>query len=221
MTTTAMKTRWATPAGASLGRAGACVRTDEKRALILAAIETVVALGANGLRASHVAAEAGVDPQVVKHHFATPARLATAVVEHVIDELIESIDQREPTTVGRRLAALASVITERPALSLVLAELELRGRRDPLIRAAVDRAESRWRAALAAIFEMRGHDASSTATLVAAVAKGVRFNRAEDVAETLEQLGRLLAGAGASRGIEEMRHYEATAVRGAAVRNGR
>ncbi len=185
-------------AGKPLRRCSASgCRANERRSLVLATIESVVALGADGLRARHVAGEAGVPPSVVQRHFPTTAHLAAAALGHVVDQLAAAVEQGgpAPARLEESLDSLAYLISERPALFLVFAELELRGRRDPLIRAAVEQAEERWRAALASLFDGDADSAARAAALVATVAKGVKFDGAEAVGLVLEHLRRLLAEA--------------------------
>jgi AcrR family transcriptional regulator len=147
----------------------------ERRALVLAAIDAIATRGADGLRPDGVAREAGVDAGVVAHHFATPGELGAAVAEEVVDRIVATLVMRcgPAAPLAVHLQAVGRLISEQPALFLVLADLELRGRRDPLVRAGVKRAERRWRVALeAAIPEPLG----ATADLILALTKGAALD---------------------------------------------
>ncbi|MGH8966097.1 MAG: hypothetical protein ACRDXB_12325, partial [Actinomycetes bacterium] len=84
------------------------------------------------------------------------------------------------------LAILARMIQQRPALFIVLRELDLRASRDPAVREIIERYEQGWRTALAG----RADDAA--VELVIATVKGVSFTP-DRAAEVLARLGSLLA----------------------------
>jgi AcrR family transcriptional regulator len=177
---------------------------QQRLSIVLAAFEGVAALGYDGLRPRHVAHEAGVDPAVVRAHFPTTAALVGAVVDHVTRPFADTIVQGGAPSdrLHRHLQSLGETIRERPAVAIVLGALDLRACREPVIRAAVQRAEHGWRRALAALF-VEGHregawaagvDPVGAVEVVIAAVKGVRLSRST-VTVTMRQLERLLVAA--------------------------
>ena len=112
-------------------------------------------LGFGGLTSAHVAAEAGVDPLAVRQQYPTQVALAEAILDHITACLLQTLNEDLPPADRLRLhlASLARIIQERPALFAVLLELELRGLRDGLVRAALARSKRALRAALARLFD--------------------------------------------------------------------
>ncbi|MBO0836944.1 MAG: hypothetical protein J2P28_15755, partial [Actinobacteria bacterium] len=94
-------------------------------------------------------------------------------------------------------------------LFTVMAELDLRGRRDPGIRQVIERDEAGWRAALADLWQRgentHGWTASlrpdEAAELVIAMVKGVRLNPGQAEA-LLETFARTLSGPRDSTDLE-------------------
>lgn len=160
--------------------------------LVRAAFALVAEVGLEGLRLRRVAAEVGIDQSTLHHHVATKAELVAAVAEHAAALLATTappphLAPREALTA--HLDALADLVARRPELFTVTAELDLRARRDPSVRAVVEAQEGGWRALLTGLFTALGEAAPSARTeLVIAAVKGVRL--APDLAPlVLAQLG--------------------------------
>jgi TetR/AcrR family transcriptional repressor of nem operon len=158
---------------------------ETKEAIVLAAFECTVRLGIDGLRLRHVAAEAGMDETTLRQHFPTQRDLVSALIEDITLQFAATTRTTEGTPAERlraHLEALSRTVRDRPALFLVLAELEVRARRDPLVRSAVERDEQGCRAWLAELFRegagqgvwAEGVDPESAVELVLTVFKGIR-----------------------------------------------
>jgi AcrR family transcriptional regulator len=150
-------------------------------------------MGWEGLGARHVAGEAGLATSTVQRYFPAQSGLAAAVLDHVIDQLVATIDDSSPAEgrLDHHLRALAHAVSERPALFLVYGELELRSRRDALLRAGLARSERRWRSELAALLDQASWGDSSLVDLILATVKGVKFDGAR-AAAALHSLRRLV-----------------------------
>lgn len=151
-------------------------RRDE---LVGAAFGRVAEVGFEGLRLRQVAEEVGIDHSTVHHHFPTKQDLIEAVARHATSQLRVTAPP-EGAHAGSRLQAhldaLCRLIEQRPELFTVTAELDLRARRDPAVRAVVEEQEAGWRSALVMVFAAAGSEAPAVAAeLVIAVVKGVRL----------------------------------------------
>jgi AcrR family transcriptional regulator len=147
--------------------------------LVRAAFALVAEAGLEGLRLRRVAAEVGIDQSTLHHHVATKAALVAAVAEHAAGLLATTAPPAHlPPAAALRahLDALADLVARRPELFTVTAELDLRARRDPSVRAVVERQEAGWRAVLTGLFTALGEaDPAARTELVIAAVKGVRL----------------------------------------------
>jgi AcrR family transcriptional regulator len=181
--------------------------------LVDAAFRCIADRGFEGLRLRLVAAEAGIDHSTLHHYFATKEALVAAVLDRVTRQFAGTF----PTTgtpaeqLHDHLASLGRLIRTSPALFTVLAELDLRGRRDPAIRQVIERDEEGWRAALADLWQ-RGEKqhgwaaqlpAADAAELVIAMVKGVRL-RPGPAWPLLERFAQILTQPAARNGTEEI-----------------
>lgn len=147
----------------------------------MAAFRRVAEVGFEGLRLRQVAEDAGIDHSTLHHYFASKQDLVQAVTEYTTGQFVPTAPagRTPPERLRAHLAALQQLMHERPELLTVSAELDLRARRDPAVRAALDRQESGWRAALISVFEQGSWAAPLTpaaaAELVIAAVKGVRL----------------------------------------------
>lgn len=177
---------------------------SRRESLVLAAFQCISEKGLEGLRLRDVAVGAGIDHSTLHHYFATKQALVSAVVDYSTRQFWATMPADGTTTerLAYHLRALSALIVERPALFTVLAELDLRARRDPEVRAVLGQHEAGWRAALRAVLSDVGvaqHDnhladsemqISGTVELIIAAVKGVRLlpDRAGAVLDSLEQL---------------------------------
>ncbi|WP_165777649.1 TetR/AcrR family transcriptional regulator [Amycolatopsis antarctica] len=157
----------------SAGRRGELVRV---------AFDLVASGGLEGLRLRQVAEGVGIDHSTLHHHFPTKQHLVEAVAEYATAQFHVTAPPAGPDPrfrLASHLDALLTLLRHRPELFVVTAELDLRARRDPAVRAALDRHESGWRTALAGVFVTAGRDdeavAEATAETVIAAVKGVRL----------------------------------------------
>jgi AcrR family transcriptional regulator len=158
---------------------------DRRQALVEAAFACIAELGFEGLRLRPVATAAGIDHSTLHHYFPTKEALVAAVLDHVTQQFSGTVlADREPAEQLRgHLVGLGRLIRQHPELFIVLAELDLRGRRDAAVRQVIARDEAGWRAMLADIWRRgaaRGAWAvpltpTAAAELVVAVVKGVRL----------------------------------------------
>jgi AcrR family transcriptional regulator len=176
---------------------------ERRQALVRAAFGCIAERGFEGLRLREVAAEVGIDHSTLHHYFATKEDLVAGVINDATRQFWPTMPA-EGSAIDRlqyHLAALGRMIREQPALFTVMAELDLRARRDPGIRAVIDRHEEGWRVVLEEVLGRAAKEGALTqdlavptaVELIIAAVKGVRQlpDRAEDV---LAQLNGLLAG---------------------------
>lgn len=166
---------------------------DRRAALVEAAFQAIARHGFEGLRLREVATSAGIDHSTLHHYFPTKQHLIEAVVIRATAPLYGTIPDEshgsDPLT--EHLLTLAAAIQREPELFVVLAEIDLRARRDEGVRDAIDRVEQGWRHGLGALLD----DDRASVELVIATVKGVRLDpfSAQDV---LTRLARLLTERG-------------------------
>lgn len=170
--------------------------------LVEAAFDLIAAKGLEGLRLRDVAAVVGLDQSTLHYYFPTKEDLVRQVVEHATRELWPTIGSvgSAGDQLRTHLRLMATMMKQRPAVFVVLAELNLRAMRDSAVRELIDEHDSGWRAALLTrITEMttiEGLDPSACTELVIATIKGATFNPGAAEA-LLEELERLLIGTAA------------------------
>jgi len=149
---------------------------DRRCALVEAAFQSVARAGFEGLRLREVAAAVGIDHSTIHHYFATKQELVNAVVAHATGALFDTIPSSgsRPQRLRGHLRILASMIESRPDLFVVLAEIDLRARRDAAVAQTVGRIEQGWRHGLA---ELVDRDDKAVESVIATV-KGVRLDPA-------------------------------------------
>ncbi|WP_433278507.1 TetR/AcrR family transcriptional regulator [Pseudonocardia xinjiangensis] len=189
------------------------VQGERRDQLVAAAFRRVAEMGFEGLRLRQVAEDVGIDHSTLHHHFATKQDLVGAVAEYTTRHFWAAAPQSaEPAAALREhLAALRRMIEDRPDLLVVTAELDLRGRRDPAVAAAMEHHEAGWREVLTGVLAAgaaQGVWATPVEPVVAtelviATVKGVRLTP-RVAAQAFEQLEALLIG-GASGNAERER----------------
>lgn len=159
---------------------------DRRQELVEAAVRSIAECGFEGLRLRLVAADVGIDHSTVHHYFATKEDLVAAVLVHVTDQLTTTMPSGNSPErrLRRHLDSLAALMSERPQLFTVAAELDLRSRRDDRLRAKIELDEAGWRSALGALLRS-GHESGAWAPgldpvagveLIIAVVKGARLS---------------------------------------------
>ena len=173
---------------------------ERREQLAVAAFDRVAEAGFEGLRLRQVAEDVGIDHSTLHHHFATKQDLIGAVAEYTTRQFRSTgpSGSDPAAALHEHLRALRRLMTDRPHLFVVSAELDLRARRDPAVAAAMARHESGWREVLTRLLAAGtwAHpiDVDATAELVIATVKGVRLVP-EQAGPALAQLEALLAGA--------------------------
>lgn len=180
-------------------------RTGRRDQLVEAAFHLVAEVGLEGLRLRQVADAVGIDHSTLHHHVATKQDLVSAVAEYTTRQFWTTMpaDADPAAVLHGHLAALRTMVTERPELFTVTAELDLRARRDPSVRALLDRFEAGWRERLRDLLARGtrsgtwspGTDVEATTELVIAVVKGARLAPAT-AGVVFDQLEALLTDAG-------------------------
>jgi AcrR family transcriptional regulator len=172
---------------------------DRRQALVDAAFRCIAERGLEGLRLRPVAADAGIDHSTLHHYFATKQELMSAVLEHVTRQFWVTMPAEGSAAEQLRhhFTALGELIRRQPELFVVLAELDLRGQRDPEVGQVIERVEAGWRESLTEVWRRGARQrawaaplAQDTAVeLIISVVKGVRLlpDRAESVLRGLEQ----------------------------------
>jgi AcrR family transcriptional regulator len=174
-----------------------------RQALVRAAFGCIAEKGFEGLRLRDVAAEVGIDHSTLHHYFASKQDLVAGVVDYATRQFWPTMPAEGGATerLQYHLAALGRMIREQPALFTVMGELDLRARRDPAIRAIIDRHEEGWRIVLEEVLGRaakegalaRNLDVAAGVELIIATVKGVR--QLPDQADgVLAQLNGLLTG---------------------------
>ncbi|MET8047701.1 helix-turn-helix domain-containing protein [Streptosporangium sp. NPDC005286] len=150
------------------------VPIDRRAALVEAAFESIARHGFEGLRLREVAGAAGIDHSTIHHHFATKQDLIEAVVNRATAPLYRTIPSGSSACERLRghVRILAEMMETEPDLFVVLAEIDLRARRDAQVRAIIDRVEQGWRFGLGQLLD----GDTGLVELVIAVVKGVRLD---------------------------------------------
>lgn len=156
---------------------------DRRQALVQAAFNGIAKHGLEGLRLRDVAVKAGIDHSTVHHHFATKQDLVAEVVTYATRQFWPTMPaEGEPKArLHHHLTALTALMHERPELFVVLHEFDARVRRDPAVRAIVQRHEAGWRVVLTDLFLSGAGNGvwrdclnpSNAAELIIATVKGV------------------------------------------------
>lgn len=179
---------------------------EKRQALVEAAFARIADGGLEGLRLRAVADDVGIDHSTLHHHVATKQELILAVAAYTTRQFwTDAFDRPDAAdALHAHLEEIGARVQARPALSVVTAELDLRGRRDPGVAEALAELEEGWRDHLTALFERgladgtwRDLDPVTASELVIATAKGLRH--ASSVATAvLTHLEKLLSRGGTS-----------------------
>lgn len=143
--------------------------------------------GFEGLRLRQVADDVGIDHSTLHHYVATKQQLIAGVAEYATGQLRSTMPD-EPDAVSAlrgHLAALRQIFESRPELGPVTAELDLRARRDPAVRALMEAHEAGWRRGLRRLLTRGAEqgawpamDLDVAVELVIATVKGARLDPA-------------------------------------------
>lgn len=158
---------------------------ERREQLVRAAYLRVAQAGFEGLRLRQVADDVGIDHSTLHHYMATKQQLIAAVAEYATGQLRSTMPDEPDAASALRghLAALHQIFESRPELGPVTAELDLRARRDPAVRALMDAHEAGWRRGLRRLLTAGaeqgawpGVDLDATVELLIATVKGARLD---------------------------------------------
>jgi AcrR family transcriptional regulator len=146
---------------------------DRRTEIIQAAFQQVATVGFEGLRLREIAADVGIDHSTLHHHFPGKKEIVAGVASYAIGLMADPGSAR---TLRGYLAHLADLLQRAPEVFVVTAELDLRARRDPVVREVMDQHEANWRVSLLALFEVDGLvEVEGAVELVIAAVKGVQL----------------------------------------------
>lgn len=187
-------------------RQGAEGRAEpRKEALVAAAYQVLATRGFEGLRTREVAAIVGVNIATLHYHFPHKEDLIRGVVAHAMARFRGTLggagsaeDQLRAHFRGLRVLS-----RDEPELFRVMAELAIRGVRDPSLRRIIGPTDDAWYATLRTLLRRAqgegavpaGLDADGMATVIVATLKGTFMLPAvepERVERTIRQLETLV-----------------------------
>ncbi len=177
-------------------------RADRRAEIVRAAFRQVADVGFEGLRLRQIAEDVGIDHSTLHHHFPGKKDIVAGVAEYAIGQFAATPPAGAGPLESLRgyLRHLRELLADSPEVFVVTAELDLRARRDPVVRAVLEQHEANWRRSLGDLLaagDARGVwsrrvGAEGTVELVIAVVKGVQL--APDAAgAAFAQLDALLA----------------------------
>lgn len=149
------------------------------------AFRQVAEVGFEGLRLKRIAVDTGIDHSTLYHHFPGKTDIVAAVAELAISQFAASPPAGAGAAEALRayLDHLRGLLTSSPEVFVVTAELDLRARRDAVVRAVMEQHEANWRRSLRALVTAgvaqgvwaRGVEVEQAVELVIAVVKGVQL----------------------------------------------
>lgn len=160
-------------------------RVDRRGEIVRAAFRQVAEVGFEGLRLRQIADEVGIDHSTLHHHFPGKKEIVAGVAEYAIRQFGAALPEGASPAESLReyLAHLRKLLADSPDVFVVTAELSLRARRDPLVRAVMEHHEANWRRSLHELLAAgkarrvwAGRvDAEGAVELVIAAVKGVQL----------------------------------------------
>jgi AcrR family transcriptional regulator len=144
----------------SLRRSQSPKRAERRLEIVQAAYRTLAEKGFEGLRMRDIAQRAGIDHSTLHYYFAGKEALIDAIVDYIVEDLAvgrSPVSQAEGLSPRLRLSAhfdaLIKQLQETPEMFVVLAELNTRAMREPLLRAIFNKNDRKWKAFLTEILE--------------------------------------------------------------------
>lgn len=137
---------------------------DRRRAIAAAARELIVEKGIEGLRTRDIADRVGINVATLHYHVPSKEELIGLVAETLKDDFRGQSLARPRThlTPAERLdhefSDFAEMYFERPEVLAVMSEMMERGRRDPIVKAALHPLMVRWREMVADILRTGAAD---------------------------------------------------------------
>lgn len=179
-------------------------RAGRQEAIVRAAFRQIAEAGFEGLRLQRIARDAGIDHSTLYHHFPGKREIVAAVAEYAIGRFASAPPEGAGPVAALRahLGHLRELLVRSPEVFVVTAELDLRARRDPVVREVVEQHEANWRRSLRELLAAgaaeggwsRRVEVEGAVELLIAAVKGVQL-RPETAGAALAQLEALLTGA--------------------------
>lgn len=139
---------------------------DGRDALLAAVIDVVGEKGLRGVTYRAVAARAGVNHTLVTHHFGSIEGLLAATMEWAVQRSIEETGLEKIADFDENFAdALIATVSAEPELQLFQFEMLLESRRNPKVRALVQRLYANYMGTVEEALTQRGIDTSEGASL--------------------------------------------------------
>lgn len=180
---------------------------DGRDALLSAVLAVVGEKGLKGVTYRAVAAKAGVNHTLVTHHFGSLEGLLAATMEWAVQRSIEETGLEHLVDFGEGFAdALIATVAAEPELQLFQFEMLLESRRNPEVRALVERLYANYVRTVEAALRERGltpDDGFSLAIFAALDGLMLQFLTISDpvrIRAAVVEVGRLLELVEASKG---------------------
>jgi AcrR family transcriptional regulator len=139
---------------------------DGRDALLSAVIEVVGEKGLRGATYRAVASRAGVNHTLVTHHFGSIEGLLAATMEWAIQRSIEETGLEKIADFDENFAdSLLATVSREPELQLFQFEMLLESRRNPEVRALVERLYANYMSTVEVALRQRGFNVDDGASL--------------------------------------------------------
>jgi AcrR family transcriptional regulator len=139
---------------------------DGRDALLSAVIEVVGEKGLRGVTYRAVASRAGVNHTLVTHHFGSIEGLLAATMEWAIHRSIEETGLEKIADFDENFAdSLLATVSREPELQLFQFEMLLESRRNPEVRALVERLYANYMSTVEDALRQRGLNVDDGASL--------------------------------------------------------
>jgi AcrR family transcriptional regulator len=134
-------------------KGGQSSKSAERRSeIVQAAYQTLAEKGFEGLRMRDIAERAGIDHSTLHYYFAGKEALIDAIVDYIVEDLAvgrSPVAESEEVSPRLRLTAhfdaLIKQLQKTPEMFVVLAELNTRAMREPLLRAIFNKNDRKWK----------------------------------------------------------------------------
>ncbi|MFJ6455738.1 TetR/AcrR family transcriptional regulator [Paenarthrobacter sp. NPDC091669] len=183
---------------------------DGRDALLAAVLDVVAEKGLRGATYRSVAARAGVNHALVTHHFGSMEGLLAATMEWSVQRSIEETGLSGIADFDGNFAdTLIATVSAEPELQLFQFEMILESRRNPQIRAMVERLYTNYVSTVEEALNRRGVDTRNEASLaIFAALDGLmlQFLTISDPARirsAVVQVGRLITALEAANGTTQ------------------
>jgi AcrR family transcriptional regulator len=173
---------------------------DGRDALLSAVIEVVGEKGLRGVTYRAVASRAGVNHTLVTHHFGSIEGLLAATMEWAIQRSIEETGLEKIADFDEDFAdSLLETVSKEPELQLFQFEMLLESRRNPEVRALVERLYANYMSTVEDALRQRGLNVDNGAALAIFAAldglmlQFLTISNPERIKAAVIQVGKLVA----------------------------